>query len=189
MDAITLLREDHHTVEQLFKKYEALGERAAKSKRTTVDKIVRELSVHAAIEEQFLYPVARERAEKLADMAMESLEEHLLVKLELSMLERMSPEDPRFDAKVTVLTELVRHHVKEEEKDLFPALRQALTRNELRELGEMMQAAKKSAPTHPHPGAPDEPPLNLAAGPAFAFVDRALDAGRGAVKRVRQRVS
>ena len=189
MDALTLLRDDHRTVEQLFKKFEGLGERAAKTKRSTVDKIIRELSVHAVIEEQLLYPAVRERLPKREDMALESLEEHLLVKIELSTLENMSPEHERFDAKVTVVAEVVRHHVKEEEKELFPAIRKEFSRAELRELGEMMQKAKRTAPTRPHPLAPDEPPGNILVGAAAAIADRARDAGKTAVTRVRERVS
>jgi hemerythrin superfamily protein len=185
MDAITILRDDHRAVDDLFKKFEALGERAKKSKRAIVDKIVRELSIHAAIEEQLLYPVVRERLPDKDEMALEALEEHLLVKIELSALQRMSPDHERYDAKVTVLAEVVRHHVKEEEKEMFPALRQVLSRTELRDLGEALQVAKKSAPTRPHPLSPDEPPGNVVVGAAAALVDRALDTGKHAVSRVR----
>jgi hemerythrin superfamily protein len=187
MDAISLLRDDHRTVDDLFKKFETLGERATKTKRTTVDKIIRELSVHAVVEEQLLYPLVRERLPKHADTALESLEEHLLVKIECAALEDLSPDADRFDAKVAVLSELVRHHVKEEEKDLFPALRQELSRAELRELGEQMAALKKTAPTRPHPAAPDEPPGNVLVGAAAAIVDRARDAGRTAVRAATRR--
>src|SRR4051794_27329616 len=86
MDAITILRDDHRTVEALFKKFEGLGERATKSKATIVEKLVRELSIHAAIEERLLYPVVREKITDKDDLALEALEEHLLVKIELSTL-------------------------------------------------------------------------------------------------------
>src|SRR4051812_29989599 len=102
MDAITILREDHRTVEALFKKFEGLGERAAKSKQSTVEKIVRELSIHAAIEEQLLYPLVREKLRDKNDLALEALEEHLLVKIELAQLDKMTPAHERYDAKVTV---------------------------------------------------------------------------------------
>jgi hypothetical protein len=96
---------------------------------------------------------------------LESLEEHLIVKWELAALADLDPSDERYDAKVTVLIENVRHHVKEEESEFFPKLRNAL-RSELLELGEALERAKKTAPTRPHPMLPDEPPGNLVAGAA-----------------------
>ena len=80
VDAITLLRADHKTVEQLFKRFERAGERAHVEKRQIVDRIIEELSIHAAIEEQILYPVARETVPATDDVVLESLEEHHIVK-------------------------------------------------------------------------------------------------------------
>src|SRR5689334_8439076 len=79
MDAITLLKDDHRTVEQLFKRFEKAGDRAHAQKRKIVDRIIEELSVHAAIEEQLFYPVARATVPKTEDIALESLEEHHVV--------------------------------------------------------------------------------------------------------------
>src|SRR5215471_6628704 len=128
MDAITLLEDDHQTVEQLFQRYEKAGERAFAEKRSIVDRFTEGLSVHAAIEEQLFYPVIRETVPGSEDMALESLEEHHIVKWLLSELERTAPDDERFDAKVTVLIENVRHHVREED-DLFPRVRDELGRS------------------------------------------------------------
>jgi hemerythrin superfamily protein len=179
MDAITLLKDDHRTVEQLFKRFESAGERAYKTKRKLVDQIIKELSIHAAIEEQVFYPATRERVEAAEDEVLESLEEHHIVKWTLSELEDMPAEDERFDAKVTVLIESVRHHVKEEEQDLFPQVRKAISRTELQELGEQMAEAKATAPTRPHPRSPDEPPGTLVTGPVAALMDRGRDAVKG----------
>ena len=113
MNAITLLKQDHKTVEELFKRFEKLGPRAVKSKQDIVERIVRELSIHAAIEEMVFYPAIREVVESgdLDKMVLESLEEHQIVKWLLWELERMSPDYERFDSKLTVLIENVRHHV------------------------------------------------------------------------------
>src|SRR6476660_9794778 len=119
MDAITMLKDDHKAVEQLFKRFERAGDNAVAEKRRIVDSIIESLSVHAAIEEQLFYPVARATVPKTDDVVLEALEEHHIVKWVLSELERMSADDERFDAKVTVLIENVRHHVKEEETDFF----------------------------------------------------------------------
>ena len=76
-DALVLLKQDHKTVEQLFKKYEKTT--APQERRTLVDRIVRELSVHAAIEEQVFYPVVRMTVPDAEDITLESLEEHHIV--------------------------------------------------------------------------------------------------------------
>lgn len=179
MDAITLLKNDHKTVNALFRRFEKAGDRAVVEKREVVDRIIEELSTHAAIEEQLFYPVARATVPDTADLALESLEEHHIVKLVLSELERMDPTDERFDAKVTVLIENVRHHVKEEEEDFFPKVRDELGRSALGDLGDAMVEAKKTAPTHPHPGSPDTPPGNVAAGNAAGVADRLGDTVSG----------
>ena len=175
MDAITLLKDDHDTVEQLFKRFEQAGERAHVQKRQVVDRIIEELSVHAAIEEQVFYPVVRATVPETEDIALESLEEHHVVKWVLSELVDMDPAHERFDAKVTVLIENVRHHVEEEESDFFPKVREHLGRNDLIDLGEAMVDAKRSAPTRPHPRMPDTPPGNLVAGAITGVVDRVGD--------------
>jgi hemerythrin superfamily protein len=175
MDAITLLKNDHQTVEQLFKRFEKAGDRAHVQKREIVDRIIEELSIHAAIEEQAFYPVARAAVPDTEDMALESLEEHNIVKWLLSELEDMDPSHERFDAKVTVLIENVRHHVEEEENEFFPKVRKELGRNELAELGETLADAKKSAPTRPHPRMPDSGPANVVAGAITGVADRVGD--------------
>jgi hemerythrin superfamily protein len=179
MDAISMLKDDHKTVEQLFKRFEKAGDRAHVEKREIVDRIIEELSVHAAVEEQCFYPVARAVVPGTEDVALESLEEHHVVKWVLSELETMAPDAERFDAKVTVLIENVRHHVKEEENDFFPKVRKELGRDSLNDLGDVMAAAKKGAPTHPHPRSPDSPPGNLIVGAAAGVADRITDTMNG----------
>src|SRR6476619_2059590 len=179
MDAITLLRNDHKSVEQLFKRFEKAGDGALVEKRQIVDRIVEELSMHAAIEEQVFYPVARMTVPGTEDIALESLEEHHIVKWVLAELDGLDPHDERFDAKVTVLIENVRHHVKEEEQDFFPMVRDELGRNALSDLGDAMAKAKKLAPTNPHPRSPDEPPFNMVVGTAAGMADRIGDTVSG----------
>ena len=91
MDAITLLKNDHKTVEQLFKRFEKAGDRALAEKRKIVERIVEELSMHAAIEEQVFYPVVRRTVDDTHDEVLESLEEHHIVKWMLSELEASTP--------------------------------------------------------------------------------------------------
>jgi len=157
VDAIVLLKEDHKTVERLFKQFEKTGEDDHATKRRLVDQIIEELSVHAFIEEQIFYPEARQAVPETKDQVLESLEEHHIVKWVLSELQDLDPSDERFDAKVTVLMENVRHHVEEEEQEWFPEVRKGLGRKALQEIGTRLDEAKQTAPRDPHPRAADEP--------------------------------
>ncbi|MFF7206528.1 hemerythrin domain-containing protein [Streptomyces sp. NPDC008141] len=149
MDGIVLLKEDHKRVEKLFKQFEKAAENAHAEKRKIADQVIGELTTHAWIEEKIFYPAAREAAPDTKDHVLESVEEHHVVLWMLSELRDLDPGDERFDAKMSVLMENVRHHVEEEEKDWFPDVRKAMGRNRLAELGEQMAAAKKDAPTDP----------------------------------------
>jgi hemerythrin superfamily protein len=149
VDAIVLLKEDHKTVEKLFKKFEGAGDNAVKTKKSIAEQVIGELTVHAFIEEEIFYPAAREAAPETNDHVLESIEEHHVVVWMLSELAALDASDERFDAKMTVLIENVRHHVEEEEKEWFPEVRKAMGRNRLKELGEQMAAAKAKAPRSP----------------------------------------
>jgi hemerythrin-like domain-containing protein len=188
-DAIALLKQDHRTVEQLFKRFEKAGDGARRTKRQLVDRMIEELSRHAGIEELVFYPAVRTEVEGATSDVLEALEEHHVVKRLLSDLEDLEPTDERFDAKVTVMMENVRHHVKEEEHDLFPEVRAQLARGRLLEIGAELRAARSRVPTRPHPGAPDEPPGNAFVGGAVAALDRARTVGKRTVERVRDDAS
>lgn len=189
-DAIAVLKADHQKVSKLFDEFEALGPRAHKTRESTVARIIKELSVHAGIEEEVFYPAVRERcATGDEPMVLEALEEHHLVKLTLNELESMPSQSERYTAKVTVLREVVDHHVKEEENELFKRVRTAFTKSELVELGEQLDAARPSAPTRPHPAAPDTPPGNALANAVAAPLDAASDITAKAAKIVRKAVT
>ncbi|HVU75025.1 MAG TPA: hemerythrin domain-containing protein [Mycobacteriales bacterium] len=179
-DAIAVLTADHRTVDQLFTKLERTGDGAKKERADLAEQIVRELSIHAAIEELVFYPTVRQLNKDIESMVLESLEEHHVVKWICDELHGMKPDAERFTAKATVLKETVQHHVEEEESDLFPKVRKAMDVDALTELGERLEQAKVSAPTRPHPKAPDTPPGNLA-NPAVGVVDRVRDRIRGAL--------
>jgi hemerythrin superfamily protein len=179
MDAISMLKDDHEAVEQLFRRYARAGDRAFVEKRAIVDRIIEKLSAHAAIEEQLFYPAVQATVPDAEALGFESLEEHHVVKWLLSEIDGMAPEDERFDAKVTVLINNVRHHVEAEEGELFRMVRGELGRKALSDLGEAMAAARRIAPIHPHPRAPDSPPGNLLVGTAAGVADRIADALNG----------
>lgn len=149
MDAIVLLKDDHKTVEKLFKDFEKAGDSAYKTKRDIADKVIEELTVHTWIEEKIFYPAARAAVPDTTDHVLESVEEHHVVLWMLSELAGLDPKDERFDAKMTVLIENVRHHVQEEEQEWFPQVRAAVGRNRLVELGEQMAVSKPTAPRDP----------------------------------------
>jgi hemerythrin superfamily protein len=183
-DAIALLKGDHREVEQLFKRFERAGSGAHRAKGQLVASMIEALSRHAEIEELVFYPAVREQMPKSEPDVLEALEEHHLVKVVLRELESLDPSAERFDAKVTVMMEAVRHHVKEEENDLFPKVRSRIDRRELVDMGDALRRAKRVVPTRPHPAAPDTPPGNVVAGAAVAVIDRARTVGKRAVDRV-----
>ncbi len=179
-DAITLLREDHRSVEKLFKSFEKAGPNARKTKARLVEAMIHELTIHASIEEQVFYPGVRHASGDLEPGVLEALEEHHVVKWLLSELDGLDPTAERFNAKVAVMMESVRHHVREEEGELFPAVRTQLGRQELVAMGDALAAAKKGAPTKPRPRLPDGPPMNRLAEAGAGAVDRAVGAIRQA---------
>ncbi len=160
-----------------------------KRREAIVGKIVESLSQHAAIEETVFYPAVRASVPGADDDILEALEEHHVVKWTLSELASMRSEDERFAAKCTVLMESVRHHVKEEERELFPKVRKAMSRTELDELGVQLAAAKTDAPTRPHPRSPDTPPGNVIANAVVAPLDAATNLVGAVAKKVRSAAS
>ena len=183
MDATELLTADHRKVEALFSRFEKAGPRATSTKRTLVDDMITELSIHAGIEEMVFYPAVRRADADLGSKVLEALEEHHGAKAFLAELERLPAQAERFDAKVTVLIEQVRHHVEEEEGELFPAVRKVMSAEDLDALGVALEDARATAPTRPHPHQPDVPPLNVILGLPIAVADRALGAVRHLVGR------
>jgi hemerythrin superfamily protein len=143
MDPTKFLEKDHRAVETLFKKFERAPQKEPRAKRKILDQIIEELSLHATLEEQVFYPAVR-AATGEDDLVLESIEEHDLVKGLLQQLEKMQPEEERFEAKASVLFENVRHHVKEEEGEMFPKVRKALAARELEELGERVREGKEA---------------------------------------------
>ncbi len=114
--AVALLKDDHDRVKDLFDRFEAAKDRAAK--RKVVRAALTELKVHAAIEEELFYPAVRKAVGK--EIMTEADEEHHVAKLLVAELDRMDGSEAHFDAKFRVLAENVRHHIKEEEGEMLP---------------------------------------------------------------------
>lgn len=171
-NAIDLIVQDHREVDTLFSQLESMPATGDRSR--IGQQIIRELSMHAAVEEQLLYPVAR-RYVKDAGMVEHGIEEHQELKGQLAKLDGMAGDNPAYLEGFQKAKTMVQDHVEEEERDILPAIRQALNEEQLTMLGQAIEAAKKTAPTHPHLAIPPRPPLNLVLGPFYAVMDRLRD--------------
>ncbi len=144
-DALTLIKSDHAEVEGLFGK--ALADDTTPSElRTLAATICTLLTVHADMEEQFFYPELRRKGGKdEKDTVLEANEEHGMAKDMIAKIQSLRAGDETLEAKVTVLKEMIMHHVKEEESTIFKEARATLGGERLQALGEEMQAFKKRA--------------------------------------------
>ena len=140
-DAIKLLKADHKEVSEMVAKFEN-GRLSKDRKVATAKQICMALTVHAQIEEEIFYPAAREAVLSGEELLDEAEVEHGSIKELVSAIENASPDDDElFDARVKVLGEYVKHHVKEEENELFPKLRKSDM--DLEEVGAQLSARKK----------------------------------------------
>jgi hypothetical protein len=171
---------DHRDVEEIFEKLEA-GAVAPAERQTLVEQAVTMLVMHAVAAEQVVYPVAR-RALADGDAVVDRLVA-LNAEAEKAMkeLEKREPGDPEFDALLARVIVTARLQAQVEERTLLPPLTIAVGRKETNAAGEAFAAAKKVAPTRPHPAAPDTPPGNLV-NPLTGLVDRLRDTVSGRAK-------
>jgi hemerythrin-like domain-containing protein len=147
-DAIALLKAEHDQVNELFEQFEraAQGRGANGSQRKTeiASEICRQLQIHAAIEEEIFYPAAA-GAIRDEDLIPEATVEHQSAKELIAKIERMSPDDELYDATVMVLGEYVRHHVKEEQNELFPQVKRSGL--DLKAMGEQLRERRAQMET------------------------------------------
>ncbi|HEX8129956.1 MAG TPA: hemerythrin domain-containing protein [Pyrinomonadaceae bacterium] len=141
MDAITLLKTDHEKVSGIFAKLEETTERAEKTREELFMKLKQELDLHAHIEETIFYPVLK-KAEETREITMEGIQEHHVVKTLLRELDAMGVTSETWTAKLKVLKENVEHHVEEEEGEMFKSAREVLSKEQLEELGALMEQEK-----------------------------------------------
>lgn len=140
---IEIIKRDHRNVEALFKEYEDLDESAFETKAQVVENIIREVRLHAEMEEVLFYPRAEEAlTEEDSKMVEEAYAEHDVAKRLLEELSITHPEDPQFDARVKVLNENVTHNIMEEEQELLPRVEKKMKKEELDKIGEEMKAFK-----------------------------------------------
>lgn len=141
MQAFASLKADHQKVATLFSQAETA--QTDQQKQQLFEQIRTELEIHTEIEETVLYPTLQEY-EELVEHVREAFEEHRQVKTLLQEIGRLTDGSEKFDAKLKVMKENVEHHVEEEENELFPKAQQILSQDELSELEQELETARKS---------------------------------------------
>ena len=139
LDAIDMLKQDHDKVEKAFKEFEKMDRQDTESCRQVIKTVCEELKVHTTLEEEIFYPAVREAIDD-EDLMNEAAVEHETAKMLIDQLENMGPDDPNYFATFTVLGEYVKHHIKEEQGEMFPAAKRA--KMDLEGLAERMRARK-----------------------------------------------
>jgi hemerythrin superfamily protein len=180
-DVIQVLEDDHREVEQMFAELESLrgaSTEEAKSRRKAVtDQVTIELVRHSVAEEVLVYPQVDDKVS--SEEAEHARKEHAEAEETLHRLEKLDADDPAFDDELATLMREIRHHIADEEGEMFAHMRQVIDADELRKLGARVEAFKKVAPTRPHPNVPNEPLPRMAAGPAASLFDRMRDLATG----------
>lgn len=139
-DAIDLLTQDHGKAEKAFKEFEKMDRKDTDGCTRLIMTVCEDLKVHTTLEEELFYPAARDAIDD-EDILNEAAVEHETAKMLIEQLENMQADDPNYCATFTVLGEYVRHHIKEEEEEMFPAVRKAGI--DLQALGEQMRQRKE----------------------------------------------
>jgi hemerythrin-like domain-containing protein len=147
MNAIQLLKQDHKTVRELLSELESTTKRASKRRVELLAKLAREIDVHTKIEEEIFYPAFKQAGEKSDDAKLyfEAKEEHRAAgEMVLPDLLKTAPDSEEFGGRAKVLKEMIEHHAREEEREMFPRARELFSAGELRELGERMLERKQA---------------------------------------------
>jgi len=137
---IEMLKADHQKVKALFDQYEAAGDRKSKAKQTIVEEVFASLDVHTHLEEEIFYPAVKAQGDKEGKkLIAASMEEHQVVKTLMEDMRALDPGDEQYEAKFTVLMESVRHHIAEEEGEMFPMAEEELADEMVALLDEMVE--------------------------------------------------
>lgn len=140
MDVFQLLKKDHRKVKGLFEKLEETG--GEKTRDKLFKELATDLAVHSKVEETIVYPRLKE-FEELSEMVAEAVEEHQIAEQLLEELAGMEQQNEQWQAKLTVLKEMIEHHVQEEEDELFPEAEELLGEDEAEEMGKTIEQEKK----------------------------------------------
>ncbi|GAA2722159.1 MULTISPECIES: hemerythrin domain-containing protein [Streptomyces] len=176
-DVVTLLKQQHQQIRELFREVEASG---GTSRKDAFNRLVRLLAVHETAEEEIVHPAAR-RAFASGDKVVDDrLREEHDAKQVLSELEDMDPESPEFMPTLNALRDDIEAHADAEERLEFDRLREAHDPRRLASMAKAVRTAEAMAPTHPHPGV-ESATKNILLGPFAAIADRTRDAVRKAM--------
>jgi iron-sulfur cluster repair protein YtfE (RIC family) len=172
-DVIDILTTDHRDVTALIGEIKVIKD--PMMRRDLTDTAISELVRHAVAEEMYVYPAMRKHMPG-GDKAVEhDVEEHKELEQSMKKLEAVDVSSAEFDAELAKLETVLADHIQDEENEHFPELRRHIPREELVELAGKVEAAKKLAPTRPHPGAPNSELFHKLVGPGVGLVDRLRD--------------
>ena len=178
-DVVDELTTDHREIKTLLARIPRA--RDPQVRRDLADRVITEVVRHAVAEEMYVYPAMSRHLPNGEQEAEHDAQEHKEIERTLKELEAVDAEDPRFLRLIDQLDRQLDHHIEEEERHQFPELRARIPRQELVELREKVDAAKKIAPTRPHPDAPNTELFHKLVGPGVGLIDRIRDklTGRG----------
>ena len=179
-DLISLLLQDHKEAEALMEK---LDKSSGDARKEAFQQLVYELARHETAEEEVVYPALR-RLDGGAAVADARIKEEEKANKVLAELEKMDMASADWSAKFSAFRRDVLAHAEAEETQVFPRLREAEDADKLERMGKVLEMAKATAPTHPHPNVPGTATANLLAGPMAAVIDRTRDAIREAKEKL-----
>src|SRR5215212_537783 len=171
-DVVDILTTDHQEVLALVGQIPTAD---AAQRRDMADTVIAELMRHSVAEEMYVYPAMRDHLPDGESKVQHDIEEHQQLEEVMKELESLDAADGRFLETLGRLESVLRDHVDDEERDQFPLLRARLSAEQLVELGQKVETAKKAAPTRPHPAAPHSELFHKMVGPGVGMIDRLRD--------------
>ena len=172
-DVVDVLTSDHRDVTALIGEIWTIKDPMIR--RDLTDTAISELVRHAVAEEMYVYPAMRKHLPD-GDKAVEhDVEEHKELEQTMKKLEDLDVPTPEFETALRNLETILADHVQDEENEQFPELRRRIPRDELTDLADKVETAKKLAPTRPHPSAPNSELFHKLVGPGVGLVDRLRD--------------
>ncbi len=172
-DVVEILTTDHREAIGLIQQIRSAAD--GQTRRDLADQLISELMRHAVAEEMYVYPAMKQHLPDGEAAVEHDIAEHKELEQTMKELEAVDASDPRFDTLITQLETILTDHVSDEETEQFPRLRASIPREELVQLGQKVQTAKKLAPTRPHPAAPNAELFHKLVGPGVGLVDRLRD--------------
>jgi hemerythrin superfamily protein len=172
-DVVDMLTTDHHEVLDLLQQIKITS--GTEERRDLADTVISELVRHSVAEEMYVYPAMKKYLPDGEEAVEHDINEHKELERTMKQLESVDAQSTEFEQLLGELESILRDHVSDEESEQFPQLRAQLPREELIELGQKVETAKKLAPTRPHPLAPNNQVFHKLVGPGVGLVDRLRD--------------